>query len=201
MNFSAEQKDCLQELINVAMGLASDKLARFLGTFVHLQVPAIEFIQSCDIAEHFDQHVCSSEQAMISQGFLGNDGIRGEAILLYQLESAHTLASLFDYEQGTSSDLEMLMDISTILNSTFLNSLASQMMLQLTYSAPKTVATNSAGVKEAFVFSLQNAQLALKVDIRYQLTDYAFDCDMLLLIPGDAVVPLQRILSCILEQY
>ena len=29
-----DQQDCLQELINVAMGQASDQLARYLDTFV-----------------------------------------------------------------------------------------------------------------------------------------------------------------------
>ena len=44
LSFTEEQRDCLQELINVAMGLAIDKLARFLNTFVHLQVPAIGLV-------------------------------------------------------------------------------------------------------------------------------------------------------------
>lgn len=199
--FSAEQKDCLQELMNVAMGLASDKLARFLGTFVHLQVPAIEFIQSSELSIQFFQEAEHKALAIISQGFLGTEAIRGEAILLFQQESAHTLAQLFDYEQGTSSDLEMLMDISTILNSTFLNSLAGQIQQQLSYSAPRTVASPVTGISESLFYSLQNCELALKVDIRYQLTDYAFDCDMLLLIPGEAVGRLQQTLDRILERY
>ena len=33
-----DQQDCLQELINVAMGQASDQLARYLDTFVFLSI-------------------------------------------------------------------------------------------------------------------------------------------------------------------
>ena len=52
LSFTEEQRDCLQELINVAMGLASDKLARFLNTFVHLQVPAIGLVSAAFLTRH-----------------------------------------------------------------------------------------------------------------------------------------------------
>nr|MBP7548591.1 chemotaxis protein CheC [Corallincola sp.] len=44
-----DQRDCLQELINVSMGQASDKLARYLGTFVEIQVPAIALVGTAEI--------------------------------------------------------------------------------------------------------------------------------------------------------
>ena len=43
-HLTEDQQDCLQELINVAMGQASDQLARYLDTFVYLKVPSIESI-------------------------------------------------------------------------------------------------------------------------------------------------------------
>ena len=36
-----DQRDCLQEVVNVAMGQAGDSLARFLEVFIHLSVPRI----------------------------------------------------------------------------------------------------------------------------------------------------------------
>ena len=50
LHFTEEQRDCLQELVNVAMGQASDKLARYLDTFVHLQVPAIALVDAAEFA-------------------------------------------------------------------------------------------------------------------------------------------------------
>ena len=43
-HLTEDQQDCLQELINVAMGQASDQLARYLDTFVYLKVPSIESV-------------------------------------------------------------------------------------------------------------------------------------------------------------
>ena len=44
-------------------------------------------------------------------------------------------------------------------------------------------------------------QLALMVDIRYQLTDYSFNCDMMMLIPGEAVLRLRQMLDKILAGF
>ena len=39
-----DQRDCLQEGVNVAMGQAGDSLARFLEVFIHLSVPRIRLL-------------------------------------------------------------------------------------------------------------------------------------------------------------
>lgn len=199
--FSEDQKDCLQELINVAMGLASDKLARFLDTFVHLQVPAIELVNSTQIPSELQSRYAAVQTALVSQGFLGDDGLRGEAIVLYQMENAHRISTLLGYDTDSSSELEMLTDISSILTTTFLNSLSGQMGTSLSYSAPRVLSSRQNDVIQVLHDTAGHWELALKVDIRYQLIDHAFHCDMLLLIPGEAVLDIRQILARILEEY
>lgn len=199
--FSEEQRDCLQELINVAMGLASDKLARFLNTFVHLQVPAIELVASEHILFQCESRYASVDAALVSQGFLGPAGLRGEAIVLYQLENAHRIAALLGYETDSSSELEMLTDISSVLTTTFLNGLAEQIDYSLSYSAPRVLSLRQQKVGDALRETACHWEMALKVDIRYQLIDHSFNCDMLLLIPGEAVLAIQQILNRVLEEY
>ena len=82
INLNADQQDCLQELINVAMGQASDQFARYLDTFVYLKVPKIEQVSSEDISEEF--HSEGNNASVVSQGFFGYEGVRGEALLIYQ---------------------------------------------------------------------------------------------------------------------
>jgi chemotaxis protein CheC len=85
LRFTEEQRDCLQEVVNVAMGLASDKLARYLGTLVHLQVPAIKLVETEHLPTHFSNRYQQQSVTMISLGFFGDQGLRGETIMLYQL--------------------------------------------------------------------------------------------------------------------
>ena len=121
MNFdlTEDQQDCLQEIINVAMGQASDQLARYLDTFVYLKVPSIEQVS----AQTLIQLLSPAEQAVavVSQGFFGYEGIRGEALLIYQPKDSDRLADLLGYEPDEMSVEEQIIDLSSILTTTFLH--------------------------------------------------------------------------------
>ncbi len=201
LGFSEEQRDCLQEIINVAMGLASDKLARFLNTFVHLRVPSIALVGASHIPAEFESRYRDTEAALVSQGFFGNEGVRGEAIVLYQMENAHKISALLGYDVGDVSEIEMLTDISSILTTTFLNGLAQQLENSLSYSAPRVLSSTNGDLSGMLKNTSFHWEHALKVDISYQLVDHSFNCDMILLIPGEAVSNIKTILDRILEAY
>jgi chemotaxis protein CheC len=201
LTFSEEQRDCLQELINVAMGLASDKLARYLDTFVHLQVPAIALVDAAEFPHHFANRYQQQSATLVSLGFFGDSGLRGETIMLYQLDNVGVIAQLLGYSDDASSEAEMLTDISSVLTTTFLNGLAEQLENSFSYAAPRIISSRDQHFAQKLAYSAEQWQLALQVDIRYQLTDYSFDCDMILLIPGEAVLRLRQTLDAILADF
>lgn len=201
LHFTEEQRDCLQELVNVAMGQASDKLARYLATMVHLQVPAIKLVDTQQLPQHFAQRYQQQSVSLISMGFFGDQGLRGEAIMLYQLANVDVLARLLEYSDDDSSEAEMLTDISSVLTTTFLNGLAEQLDNSFSYAAPRILSSRDQHFADKLATTAQQWQLALQVDIRYQLTDYSFHCDMILLIPGEAVLRLRQMLDQILANF
>ncbi|MCC5826070.1 chemotaxis protein CheC [Alkalimonas sp.] len=196
-----DQQDALQELMNVSMGLASDQLARFLDTLVHLQVPAMQVVRASDMPAQLRELYADKEAHLISQGFIGPAGMQGEAMLLYNLSSAKQLAAILGYQQSEVSDAEMLTDISSILTTTFLNSLAAQLGSTLSYSAPRQLNCQNNQLVERLQALASRWNVALQVNIQYQVTDYAFQCDMILLIPGTALQTLQQQLDDILQDY
>ena len=197
-NLSEDQQDCLQELINVAMGSASDQLARYLDTFVYLKVPNIEQVTADSLTQSLSND--SSPVSVVSQGFFGYEGIRGEALLIYQPQDSDRLADLLGYEPEEASENEQLADISSILTTTFLNGLAEQIENQMSYSAPRMISSNTGSVDGHLQQLSFNWDLALKVDISYQVTDYSFNCDMVLLIPGEAIINIQTVLDRVLNE-
>lgn len=201
LHFTEEQRDCLQELVNVAMGQASDKLARYLDTLVHLQVPAIKLVDPLELPQHFSQRYGANSATLVSLGFFGDQGLRGEAIMLYQLENVGVIAQLLGYSDDDSSEAEMLTDISSVLTTTFLNGLAEQLENSFSYAAPRILSSRDQHFSQKLTETASHWQLALQVDIRYQLIDYSFNCDMMLLIPGEAVLQLRQMLDKILASF
>lgn len=198
-NLNEDQQDCLQELINVAMGQASDQLARYLDTFVYLKVPSIEQVSSSQISDTLkvEEHAA----AVVSQGFFGYEGIRGEALLVYQPKDSDRLADLLGYEPDELSIEEQIIDLSSILTTTFLNVFASQIDNQMSYSAPRFLSSSASNFSEHIEQHSFNWDLALKVKITYQVTDYSFNCDMILLIPESAIKNITQVIDRILEEF
>jgi chemotaxis protein CheC len=198
-DLNEDQQDCLQEIINVAMGQASDQLARYLDTFVYLKVPSIEQVKADDL---FGTLGTSLEgTAIVSQGFFGYEGIRGEALLMYQPQDSNRLADLLGYEPDDLTVDEQIIDLSSILTTTFLNVFASQIDNQMSYSAPRLLSSTNNAVSEHLHHQSFNWDLALKVRISYQVTDYSFNCDMILLIPESAIVNIKTVIDRILEDF
>jgi len=198
-NLDEDQQDCLQELINVAMGQASDQLARYLDTFVYLKVPKIEQVDASSLTATLNEERAAA--AVVSQGFFGYEGIRGEALLVYQPNDSDKLADLLGYEPDELSVEEQIIDLSSILTTTFLNVFASQIENQMSYSAPRLVSAGQSSVSSHLQQLSFNWDLALKVKISYQVTDYSFNCDMILLFPESAILNIKTVIDRILEEY
>lgn len=198
-HLTEDQQDCLQELINVAMGQASDQLARYLDTFVYLKVPSIESVGAENLSTTLEHQ--QQTMAIVSQGFFGHEGIRGEALLVYQDGDSGRIADLLGYEPGELSQDEQLIDISSILTTTFLNVFASQIDNQMSYNAPKLLSAAQNNVSSHLQKLTFNWDFALKVNINYQVTDYSFNCNMVLLIPETAINNIKVVLDRILEEF
>ncbi|MEY8215253.1 MAG: chemotaxis protein [Colwellia sp.] len=193
-----DQHDCLQELINIAMGQASDQLARYLDTFVYLKVPSIESVEAKVLMKTLSQQ--KNTMAVVSQGFFGYEGIRGEALLVYQKDNSSRIADLLGYEPDELSQDEQLIDISSILTTTFLNVFARQINNQLSYNAPKLLPNVQGILSENLQQMPFSWNLALKISINYQVTDYSFNCNMILLIPETAITNIKHVLDRILAE-
>ncbi len=198
-NLTEDQQDCLQELINIAMGQASDQLARYLDTFVYLKVPSIESVAANELIKSLSQQ--QDTMAIVSQGFFAYEGIRGEALLVYQEKDSGRIADLLGYEPGELSQDEQLIDISSILTTTFLNVFAQQIGNQMSYNAPKLLPSVQNNLSEHIQQMTFSWDLALKVNINYQVTDYSFNCNMILLIPGAAILNIKSVLDRILAEF
>lgn len=191
--FTEDQRDCLQEIVNIAMGSAGDSLARVVETFVRLSIPKIRTIRPNDMASALVS-LSSSDSDTVSavrQSFQcdkGQDGLRGEALVVFSEESFQDLAELMAYEEilTPEAEQELLLDVSNILNGACLNGIASQLSTSLSYSPP-SILGQGMPVEELVQREALTWDQALSVEINYSLENRSFSCDLLLLMPGSSI--------------
>ncbi|WP_020209660.1 hypothetical protein [Gilvimarinus chinensis] len=197
-----DQRDCLQEIANVAMGQSADRLARLLDVFVVLSIPTVGILTRNDIAMALQSLQQSNTEVThgltgVCQGFIGG-GIAGEALLIFNGTNYHDLATLLRYQQSEGIKNELLMDTTNVLGGACLHSLAKQLDTHFSLGPPTLLNGNP-----DLASSLQERETgwseALVIEINYSIEDHKVNCDLLLVISENCIDGLLEKLNYLLE--
>ncbi len=198
LQISEDHRDALQEITNVAMGQAGDKLARLLDTFVILSIPHIEVMRPSDIAMALHAIDANESVSGVCQGFIGG-GIAGEAMLLFNDTSFADLAKLLNYDEELNehAERELLMDTTNVLFGACLKGIAEQIDMDFSFGSPTVLGQHR---KVSEIFQMEDAKWdhALVTEISYELEGYDVNCDLLIIMTGDSMDLLSKKLDYLL---
>ncbi len=198
-----DQRDCLQEVINVAIGSAGDVLARFLGVFVRLSVPHIQLLDARDLpalienSKHALQKISAVRQGFNSVLWLG---IRGEAVVAFGDASFHEMAKLLGHENSEEAidEAELLLDVGNIVAGNCLSHVARQLDGEMVFSAPSLLLLQRPLAELPNQLAIE-WETVLLIEIHYTLESGDFSCTLMLLMPNEVLMKLGAMLDQILE--
>lgn len=184
-----------QEIANVAMGRAGDLLARLLNAFVQLPVPKVHMLEGCDLRMALAAIEATATVSAVSQGFIGG-GIAGEALLTFSESSVADIASLMMYEGDIDSavELELLMDVSSILIGACLTGIANQLDINFSYGHP-VVLGQHVNIGELLARNASRWNRTLAIEIGCRIENYTINCDLMLLFSEDSLDALRERVS------
>lgn len=192
--------DFLQETANVAMGQAADLLARLLGVFVKLPVPKVTPVYRTELSMVL---TAAAEQkdtySAVCQGFTGA-GLSGEALLLFSDSSIRDMIQLLGYDDvdSTALDVEVLMDMSSILFGAFLRGVGEQVNIHLGLAQPVVLGRHRR-VEHLVEHHNQRQEQLMCIEIPYRLEGYNIQCDLLVFLTEESVQQLERNLDYLTE--
>ncbi|MCW8956033.1 MAG: response regulator [Gammaproteobacteria bacterium] len=191
--------DAYQEVANIAMGQAADLLARLLDVFVLLAVPKVSMIEVNELKMALSQAEFNDSQSAICQGFIGS-GISGEALMIFNDTSLKDIAELMKHKGDIdhSIEIELLMDISTILIGAFLKGFTQQLDITFSQSHPVIIGRH---IKIADLLKQDSMHWSktLAIEIPYNIEDKKIQCDLLILFTEDSLKPMNDRMSYILD--
>lgn len=175
-----DQRDALQELMNIAMGQAAERLARLTDTIVTLSVPFIHPLIREQDNLSIPEHLRNTFMIVTRQSFLGE--LRGEVFVCFGAMGADELAGLMGYDGGGPAQQEELMlDVTNILSGACISGLARQVAIQVSYDAP-SILVRSEGLESGLGQLNLNEHLAMVLEIRFEVEAHRFSCDLLICI-------------------
>ncbi|KPQ28489.1 MAG: putative response regulator [Marinobacter excellens HL-55] len=196
---SVNLNDYLQEMANVAMGRSSDLLARLLKVFVKQPIPKVAFIANSELHMAISAAQRDDDYSAVCQGFTGA-GLAGEALLLFEDASFQQMADLlhYDVQEGVAVNVEVLMDMSSILFGAFLNGIGDQLDLKLGLGHP-TVLGQHRPINELLDHHSKQEEQLLCIEISYAIENHDIHCDMLILLTEDSVPFLEKRLEFLVD--
>lgn len=190
-------QDAFRETINVAMGRAAALLARVLGVFVQLPVPNVNMLEVGELHMALADAQGSDRLTAVCQGYIGG-GIAGEALLLFHDSEIADMAQLMKVRDNDYSEMEMLLDLSSILIGACLSGIAEQIDIDFSQGHPQVLGAHS-GIEELIRINQQRWKKTLAVEISYSLEGHNIHFDLLMLFTEDSVERLSRKLAYLMS--
>jgi chemotaxis protein CheY-P-specific phosphatase CheC len=194
-----EYRDCIQEISNVAMGQAADLLARLLNVFVKLPVPRVNLLEVSELEMALALTEQDNTYSAVCQGFIGS-GICGEALLIFSDSSFTDIAKLLKFtgEIDRTVELELLMEVASILVGACTNGIAQQLDTTFSQGHP-VVLGQHVKVSELIKANSKRWKKTMAIEITYEIENYNISCDLLLLFTEDSLENLNKRLSYLMD--
>lgn len=191
-SLTPDDRDALQEIVNVGMGAAGAGLAEVLDTFVRLSIPRIQVVNASQIVDVLHQAKwAQGEVSAVRQAFYNE--INGEVIVLFGPDGCRELGDLFGHDGqrlALEVEQEMLLDVSNILVGACMNGVAKQLRTDFGYSAPSILCEHQA-VDALFREHPPVCETALLIQVEFSLEARSFICELLIFMPPASFQRLQ----------
>lgn len=190
-------RDALRETINVAIGRAAALIAQVLGVFVQLPVPNVNLLEVGELHMALADLCSGNQLTAICQGYIGS-GIAGEALLIFHDSDVADMAQLMQRTSPDYGDMEMLLDLSSVLIGACLSSIAEQIDVVFSQGHPQLLGEHAA-IDELIRVNHQHWKKTLAVEISYSLEGHNIHFDLLLLFTEDSVERLNQKLAYLMN--
>ncbi|WP_296043347.1 chemotaxis protein CheC [uncultured Alteromonas sp.] len=162
---SEDQRDALQELMNISMGQAANSLAHLIETKIGISIPNITAVTPAGLYDL----VSHNQQAYYTrQSFMGD--IHGEVMSILTRHGLAEVAELLEYEQPLSeNDInETILELSNILAGACLAGLSEQLELATNLQMPTLFAPQKSD------FSQYDWQHSLIMEVKFDIQISSF---------------------------
>ena len=201
--FTAEQRDALQEIANLAMGRAAARLALLLGHFIELSVPRVRVVKAADAGAALREMTGIHENVTaVRQGFRSD--IKGEAIVLCRSAGVARLISLMDRTfgdgayGGMATQDELVFDVANVLMSACVASILDELGRKPVFFPPGLLGTN-VSLDDVFQPKVLAWEVALLVEVNFALEDQSFRAYLVMLMAEESIRHMNEALDALLS--
>ncbi len=195
-----DEKDCLQELINISYGTASASISEILDSFATLKVPRIKLLKSLQLKDYLINNDSSNDiQFVVSQIIHGN--FSGENIFLINKDSAFKLAEILNEDEDVNIEevSDVVLEITNILSSATIGKFSELLDTKVSFQAPSLEIIDS--LEDFNENRIKDFNEVIIISTILEFDKLNVKGELILLTKDESIKKLKEELQKILEEY
>ena len=197
----SDEKDCLQELMNISYGAATAAISQIVNKFATLNIPRIEIVNFVEFRNYLNKKFNGNNSYFVCSQIL-NGNIAGENMFIMDNESINNLAKEFGLDESEINEDELkdiMLEISNIISTTTISKLCDLLNSNVIFSPPSI----------SIVSSIENYEINYKAEYHYIIiiaTELLFEDqnihgELVILSKDESILFLKEAIKKILEEY
>lgn len=171
MLLNSDERDALNEIINIGFGRAANALSMLVNQRVLLQAPQSDIYPLSEL-ENALSHLEGGDLINVHQFFRGK--LSGDAMLLMDLDSATMLVDMLEGGQGVPAAIsanhrEALVETGNIVLNAFIGSFGNLLKVHITFTVPHLKLESLSELLTSLTVDQQVVEYALVVRIQFRL--------------------------------
>ena len=201
INLTEDERDCLQELMNIAYGSATAAITEILNAFAKLSIPKIQIIDASELKNYLSKELDLDEEHLVSLQQI-NGTISGENMFVIDKRSATNIAYKFGLEENEINDEEIcdiVLEITNILSSSTISKLAEDIDTNVSFSAP--VIKNITSINQLNNLFISKYEKVIIISTQLNFEDLNIHAELFILTTDNSILYIKEKLNKILDEF
>ncbi|RXK06606.1 chemotaxis protein CheX [Halarcobacter bivalviorum] len=200
--FNENEKDCLQELMNISYGAATAAIADIINKEATLSIPNIQTVTTKEFKDYLKEKLLNKVEYFITNQLISGS-FCGETMFVIDRKSTENLALEFDLNEDEVKDddelKDVILEISNIITSTTLSKLAGLIETSISFSPPQVeIVKNSESFYRNYINEYDHI-IIISTDIIFK--EQNISGELLILSKDEATIFLKEALNRVLEEF
>ena len=200
ITLTEDEKDCLQELMNVAYGSATAAITEILDAFAKLSIPKIQIINESELKTYLSNELNLEVEHLVSLQQI-NGTLCGENMFVIDKQSAKNIAYKFGLEEDEVNDEEIadvVLEITNILSSSTISKLAEDIDTNVSFSAPTIKTLTSIDQLKNIFISKYEKVIIISTQLKFE--DLDINAELFIFTTDNSILYIKEKLNKILDE-
>ena len=197
----SDEKDCLQELMNISYGVATAAITQIVNKFATLNIPKIEIVNAIEFREYLNKRFNRNSSYFVCSQLL-NGNIAGENMFIMDNESINNLAKEFGLDESEINEDELkdiMLEISNIISTTTISKLCELLDSSVIFSPPSISIVSSMEKYENKYEAEYQHIIIIATELLFE--DQNIHGELIILSKDDSILFIKDAIKKILDEY